>query len=101
MVRGLANPAGEFLADGLDDLPLPGDDLERLGDVFTHLHDPVRPAAGAGGGRFDDPALARQMVRERFARRAAAFEAGAGRDLRYVLGSNLVFGGGRLELFEL
>ena len=41
------------------------------------------------------------MVWERFARRAAAFEAGDGRDLRYVLGSNLVFGGGRLELFEL
>src|SRR6056297_1519427 len=34
----LAMAAGELLADGLDHLPLPRDDLERLGDVFPHLH---------------------------------------------------------------
>lgn len=55
----LADPASELLAHGLDDLPLPGDDLERLGDAFSHLHDAVRPAAGAGGRRFNDYALAR------------------------------------------
>jgi hypothetical protein len=47
----LAIPAGELLADGLDDLPLPGDDLQRLGDVLAHLHDAPDPqqvqAAGA------------------------------------------------------
>ncbi len=75
--------------------------LERLGDVFAHLPDVARPAAGAGGRRFDDYALAREMVRERLARRAAAFEAGDGRGLRHVQRFNLVFGGGRLELFEL
>jgi hypothetical protein len=35
------------------------------------------------------------------ARRASAFEAVDGRGLRHIQGFNLVFGGGRLELFEL
>ncbi len=39
--------AGELLADGLDHLPLPRNDLQRVGDVLAHLHDPVRAAAGA------------------------------------------------------
>ena len=33
----LAIPARELLPDGLDHLPLAGDDLERLGDIFTQL----------------------------------------------------------------
>jgi hypothetical protein len=33
----LAVPAGELLTDGLDDLPLPRDHLQRLGDVLAHL----------------------------------------------------------------
>jgi hypothetical protein len=37
----LAGPAGELLAHGLDHLPLTGDHLQGLGDVFAHLHDPV------------------------------------------------------------
>ena len=35
----LAIAAGELLAHRLDDLPLPRDDFQRLGDVFAHLHD--------------------------------------------------------------
>lgn len=58
MGRGLT----DLLADGLDDLPLPGDDLESLGDVFANLHDAVRPAAGAGGGRFELFALQLHLV---------------------------------------
>lgn len=59
------------------------------------------PQQELGGGRFDDYALAREMVRERLARRASAFEACDGRGPRHVQGFNLVFGGDRLELFEL
>src|SRR5450631_4725647 len=45
----LAGPAGKFLADVLDHLPLPGDDLERLGDVFAELGKSGRAAARASG----------------------------------------------------
>jgi len=45
----LAGPAGKFLADVLDHLPLPGDDLERLGDVFAELRKSGRAAARASG----------------------------------------------------
>src|SRR5512133_3078786 len=34
----LARPAGELLADGLDHLPLPGDHLQRLGDILAQLN---------------------------------------------------------------
>ncbi|EDM69947.1 hypothetical protein RAZWK3B_00320 [Roseobacter sp. AzwK-3b] len=67
-----AGPAGELLAHGLDHLPLTGDHLQRLGDVFAHLHDPVRATAGAGGGCLNNNALARQVIRERLAHKMAA-----------------------------
>ena len=72
----LALPAGELLADGLDDFPLPGNDLQSLGDVFAHLHDARRPAAAAGGRGFDHHALTGQMFREGLAGGTAAFESG-------------------------
>ena len=56
----LARPAGELLTDGLDHLPLPGDHLQRLGDVLAQL-DQLALAARADRGRRNDDALARQM----------------------------------------
>ena len=97
----LASPAGELLADGLDHLPLPGDDLERLGDVLAHLHDAIRAAAGTGRGRRDHHALARQMLWKRLPGRATALEPGDGRGLHPLLGGDLVFGGRGLEFLEL
>jgi hypothetical protein len=97
----LAIPAGELLADGLDHLPLPGDDLQRLGDVLAHLHDARRATAGAGGRRLDHHALARQMFGERLAGGAAAFE---GRDhgLRRALPPLCpILGKVRLDVLEL
>ena len=41
-------PAGELLTHRLDHLPLSRDDLQRLGDVFAHLHDAIRAATRAG-----------------------------------------------------
>jgi len=84
----LTIPAGELLADGLDDLPLPGDDFQRLGrrrqngppDRFVtllhlaHLHDARRSTAGAGGRCLDHNALAGQMVGERLSGGAAAIK---------------------------
>jgi len=95
----LARAASELLADGLDHLPLPRDDLERLGDVLAHLHDAVRPAARAGGRGCDHHPLARQMLRDGFASRAATFEA-VDRSCRLLRG-DLVLGGGGLEFLEL
>ena len=97
----LAMAAGELLTHRLDHLPLPGNDVERLGDVLAHLHDAIRAAAGAGGWGFDHNALARQMLRKGLARRAATFEPGDGRGLRHLLGGDLVFGGRGLEFLEL
>ena len=99
----LAVAAGELLPHGLDHLPLPRDHLQRLGDVLAELHDPARAAAAAARRRFDHHPLARQMLGEGLARRAAALE-GAHRRLRLrrrLLGGELVLGGGGLELLEL
>jgi len=70
----LAVAAGKRLADVLDHLPLPRDHLQRLGDVLAQLTQPRAATAQAGGrARLDHP-LARQMLRERLARRALAGE---------------------------
>ena len=37
LADALAVATGELLADGLDHLPLAGDDLDGLGDVLSHL----------------------------------------------------------------
>src|SRR3990170_5291136 len=58
----LAIPARELLPDGLDHLPLAGDDLERLGDILTQLAQTIGTTARAGLWRGDDDAVARQMI---------------------------------------
>ena len=99
----LARPAGELLADGLDHLPLPGDHLQRLGDVLAEL-DQLALAARTDRGRRDDDALARQMRRQRPPHRLAAGDAGHGglrRGRGGGFGGTGVLGGGRLQLLEL
>ena len=98
----LAVAAGEFLADMLDDLPLPWDHLQRLGDVLAQLAQPRAAAAQASSrARLDYP-LARQMLRERLTRRALA---GKGHNIGGLgdgaLGGNLVLGGRTLQFLEL
>src|SRR5439155_742986 len=45
----LAVPAGELLADVLDDLPLPRDHLHGLADILAQLAQPFTAAPGARG----------------------------------------------------
>ncbi|PYE88079.1 hypothetical protein C7477_109124 [Phyllobacterium leguminum] len=98
----LAIPAGELLTHRLDHLPPARNNLQRLGDVFTHLRDTSRTAAGAGGWRFDDHALARQMAGKWFAYSPAAFEGCNICSLRRgALRGDLVLGGVGFEFFEL
>ena len=98
----LAGPAGELLAHGLNDLPAARNDLERLGDVLAQLRQLRRTATRATGRRRDHDALARQVFGERLARGAFALEGLDRLSLaRRFLRSQLVLGGGGLELFKL
>ena len=69
-----AGPAGELLAHVLDHLPLPRNELQRLGHVLADLAQPAVAAAWAGRRRRIDDALARQMRGQRTARRLAPLE---------------------------
>ena len=60
----LAFPAGELLSDGLDDLPLPRDHLQRLGDILTQFRQAPRAAARTGRRRRNDDPLTRQVFGE-------------------------------------
>jgi hypothetical protein len=99
----LARPAAELLADGLDHLPLPGDHLQRLGDILAEL-DQLALAAGAKRRRRDHHSFARQMRRQRCPHRLAPGEAldralaGLGRGR---FGSAVILARRRLQLFEL
>lgn len=97
----LAIPAGERLPHGLDDLPLPGSDLQRLGNVLAHLHDARRSATGAGGRRIYHHAFARQMLGKRFAGGAAALEGGDRRLRDQGFGPGAIVAEIRLEILEL
>jgi hypothetical protein len=99
---GLASPAGEFLAHRLDDLPTAWNNLQRLGDVFAQLRQLRRTARRTTCRRRDHDALARQMLRKRFARRALALRRRrAARLGRGFLGQKLIFRRSCLKLFEL
>src|SRR5947208_11284339 len=68
----LAIAAGKLLADVLDHLPLPWDNLQRLGNVLAQLAQPRAAAAQAfRRPRLDDP-LTRQMLGEGLAGRPLA-----------------------------
>src|SRR4029453_17073980 len=99
----LAVPAGELLADRLDHLPLARDDFQRLSDVFAELRDPPGAATDACRRRLDHHPLARQMLRKWLSAGAAALESPHSRRCprRGLLGGELVFARGRLELLEL
>jgi len=75
----LAGPAGELLAHMCDHLPLARDQLQRLGDILAELVQDTAAARARRRRRIDD-ALARQVLRQRTARRLAPFE-GADLDL--------------------
>src|SRR5215468_11843474 len=95
----LAIAAGKLLADVLDHLPLPWNDLQRLGDVLAQLAQPRAAAAQANRRPRLDYPLAWQMLGKGLARRALA-----GKD-RHIggfghgpLGRDLVLSRGTLEL---
>ena len=85
----------------LDHLPLPRNDLQRLGDVLAQLAQPRAATAKANSrARLDHP-LTRQMLGEGLARRTLAGERhhidGLGHG---PLGGDLVLSGRTLELLE-
>jgi hypothetical protein len=87
----LAIPARELLADILDDLPLPRDRFQRLGDRLPKLAQPAPTAAKASGRPRHDHAFPRQMFGEGLARGALACERRHRRGLRHrLLGGDLV-----------
>ena len=98
----LARPACELLPDVLQHLPLPRHDLQRLGDVLAELGKPGRPAAGAGARAGNDDPLARQILREGFARWLLAGErANRGtRCWRSPFASELILRRGRFEFLQ-
>ena len=98
----LAVPARKLLANRLDYLPGARAHLERLGDVFAELGEPVPAAGRAGtGGRHHDT-LARQVLGERLPCGPLTLEGGdrGGLGCRF-LGDEVVLGSIGLELFEL
>ena len=98
----LAVAAGELLAHRLNHLPLARNHLQRLGHVFAHLRQPLRPAARARLWRRHHHALARQVLGEGLARRPTPLERlDRGGALGRRLGREVVFGGPRGELVEL
>ena len=100
----LAGAAGELLAHVLDHLPLARHDLQRLGHVLAELAQHAA-AAWARRRRGIDDVLARQMLRQRAARRLLPLEAAhrrligirGSRDLRRRLG----FGRGLFQVGKL
>ncbi len=82
--------------------PLPRDDLQRLGHVFTELRQPGTAATGTAGRPRHQDTLAGKVAGEGLARRAAAREPGDGRYLRRrALGRQFILGGRSLEVLEL
>ena len=98
----LAVPAGELLAHRLDHLPPARDHFQRLGDVLAQLRQSIGPAAATVCRRRNDHPLARQMIRERLARRDLALERLDHRDgRRSPLRGKLILCGRRRQILEL
>ena len=101
----LAGAAGELLAHVLDHLPLARHDFQRLGHVLAQLAQHAA-AARAGRRRGIDDALARQVLRQRAARRLLPLEAAhlnsvGARYLRHDLGRRFGFGRGLFQVGKL
>ena len=95
---GLASPAGKLLPHRLHHLPLARDHLQRLGDRLSELGKHA-PAAWACGRARNHHPLARQVRRQRQARRLAAGVARGRRPLEFDRTD--ILGLGRFELLEL
>lgn len=98
----LAVPAGKFLADVLDNFPLPWNDLKRLGDILAQFGQAGTAVAGAGGRAWRDHPFARQVFGKGLAGRVFA---GEGCDVGGLgdgcLGGQFILGGSSLEVFQL
>ena len=95
----LARAAGELLAHGLDDFPLPRHHLQRLRDRLAEFDEPAA-ATGTGGRTGDHHALAWQMCRKRRPHRLSAGK----RTYRCALGwrgGDCILGRARRRLLEL
>ena len=98
----LAFPAGELLPDGLDDLPLPRDHLQRLGDILAQLRQASRAAARTGRRRGNDNALTRQVFGEWLLGGTLANQRPNRRGLgRRFFRGKLVFARGGLRILQL
>ncbi len=98
----LAIPTGELLPYRLDHLPLARDHLQSPGHVLAQLAQARAAAALTSRRRIEHHALARQMLGEGAPLGALAGEARharAGGDGNF--GRELIFGGTRLQFFEL
>ena len=94
--------AAELLADVLDDLPAPWDDLERLGDVLAQLGQSRAATACAGCGPGYDHPLTWQIIGEWLPGRPLAAECGDSGCLGYFpLSLEFVLCGRGLQLLEL
>lgn len=96
-----AIPAGELFSNGLNHLPRPRHHLQRIRNVFAHLHDPAGPAAGAGARGRDHHTLTRQMFWEGLADRLAPIEGRNCRLLRRLLNPQFIRRRGGFQILEL
>jgi len=98
----LTAAAGELLAHGLHQFPLPRHYLQRLGYVLAKFGQ-LAAAARAGSRRRDHHAFARQVLGKGCPHRLLAGEAGYDGPIltRPGLSGEFVFGGTRLQLLEL
>ena len=97
---GFAIPAGDLLPQGLDHLPLARDHLERLGDVLAELREPCSATGRAGTRGRDDHPLARQVLGQRLAGRAAALERRNPGSCRGHEAKRFFLAGGGLQFLE-
>jgi len=95
----LAAPAGHLLAHVLDHEPARRHPLQSLGDVLAQLAQ-LAAAAGAGARHGIDDPLARQMLRQRAARRFAAREGANWRLYLSRFGRDAHLGGSLFQRFE-
>jgi hypothetical protein len=95
----LAVTAGELLANGLDHLPLTRRRLQRLCHVLAEFAQTAAATAGARLWRFNQHALAREMLGKRIPLGPLAREAADRRPGDRLFRREFVFRGARLQLY--